>query len=73
MTKATFFAMFMVILVLGTVMKDTQGQELCHDLFAEPQICNPTQCANQCTAKWKGSGKCLGETKSCICTFKCKK
>lgn len=59
------------------VMKDTQGQQLCHERFVGVTPCVPPQCAEQCTAKWgqrQGRGTCLGgpgPANTCLCTFKC--
>ncbi|WZZ05443.1 hypothetical protein YC2023_091364 [Brassica napus] len=72
MAKTTILAIFMVVLVLGTVTMESQGQELCHEYFVESGICVPKHCADRCTDKWKGSGKCFNGTKICGCTFKCK-
>ncbi|CAF2264609.1 hypothetical protein IGI04_014164 [Brassica rapa subsp. trilocularis] len=77
MAKNTTFAIFMIVLVLGMVMKETQGQQLCHERFIGATPCVPPQCAEQCTAKWgerAGRGTCLGgpgPANTCLCTFKC--
>ncbi|KAL0770072.1 hypothetical protein Bca101_035222 [Brassica carinata] len=52
------------------VTMESQGQ--CHDYIVELGICERKQCAAECTAKWKGSGRCIEDTNNCLCTFKCK-
>lgn len=64
-------------MLLGMVMEDTQGEELCHEHFVQDPVCVPQKCANQCTAKWgarQGRGACgggPGMAKDCLCTFSC--
>ncbi|ESQ38780.1 hypothetical protein EUTSA_v10029330mg [Eutrema salsugineum] len=72
MTKATVLAIFMAVLVLGMVTMESQGQEMCHEYFTGTEICDAKQCAAQCSSKWKGSGKCIAQSKNCLCTFHCK-
>ncbi|CAN6937041.1 unnamed protein product [Brassica oleracea var. botrytis] len=77
MAKNTIFAIFMIVLVLGMVMEDTRGGELCHEHFVQDSVCVPQKCAAQCTAKWgarQGRGACggwPGMAKDCLCTFSC--
>ncbi|WZY91852.1 hypothetical protein YC2023_064181 [Brassica napus] len=70
MAKTSILGIFMIVLVLGTVTMESQGQ--CHDYITEPAICERKQCAFECAAKWKGSGSCIPDTDSCLCTFKCR-
>ncbi|KAL0700754.1 hypothetical protein Bca4012_056876 [Brassica carinata] len=73
MTKASIFAFFMIIFVLGMVMQETQGQEICHAL-AMKSNCNDGACTNLCKLKWKGTGSCFSnqQVSSCLCNFPCK-
>ncbi|KAF8092418.1 hypothetical protein N665_0415s0038 [Sinapis alba] len=71
MAKTTILAIFMVVLVLGTVM-ESHGQETCRDYFRGPGKCQAKQCDDQCTAKYNGYGRCLGTGIECLCTYICK-
>ncbi|ESQ44694.1 hypothetical protein EUTSA_v10003401mg [Eutrema salsugineum] len=73
MTKSTVLVIFMVVLVLGMVAKETQGQERCHEYMTGTGPCEINQCVDQCTAKWKGRGTCMPSSKTCLCTFNCNK
>ncbi|CAH8337309.1 unnamed protein product [Eruca vesicaria subsp. sativa] len=70
MVKTTILAIFMVLLVLGTVM-ESQGQEMCHDYIRGPEICQAKPCDDRCKAQYNASGWCLGGT-VCLCTYICK-
>ncbi|XP_019101120.1 PREDICTED: putative defensin-like protein 119 [Camelina sativa] len=74
MTKAIGLVIFMIVLVLGIMMGETQGQEMCHDLPMRGQNCVDDTCATLCKQKWNGSGLCFpnGQIKDCLCTFPCK-
>ncbi|EOA34433.1 hypothetical protein CARUB_v10021964mg [Capsella rubella] len=73
MSKAPIVAIFMVILVLGMVTKETQGQELCHEYIELGVPCKPNQCVDACSSKHKnGKGTCMPSSKQCLCTFSCK-
>ncbi|CAN8267896.1 unnamed protein product [Cochlearia groenlandica] len=74
MTKATIIAIFMIVLAIGMVIKETQGQQMCHDLPKMPQ-CEDEACATICKQKWNGNGSCFPNVRvmSCLCTFPCKK
>ncbi|XP_019101731.1 PREDICTED: putative defensin-like protein 119 [Camelina sativa] len=73
MTKATVLSIFMIVLVLGMMTGETQGQEMCRDVL-RGQKCVTHTCATFCKQKWNGSGFCFqnGQIKNCICTFPCK-
>ncbi|CAH2051594.1 unnamed protein product [Thlaspi arvense] len=73
MTKAIILVTFMIVLILGMVIIETQGQEMCHDIVMKTN-CKESPCINLCMQKWKGSGTCFqnDQVKSCICTFPCK-
>ncbi|KAL0770038.1 hypothetical protein Bca101_035188 [Brassica carinata] len=70
MARTSILVIFMIVLVLGTMTMESQGQ--CHDYIVEGGICERKQCAAECTAKWNGSGTCIKDTVNCLCTFKCK-
>ncbi|XP_019093728.1 PREDICTED: putative defensin-like protein 119 [Camelina sativa] len=74
MTKAIVLAIFMIVLVLGMMMGETQGQEMCRDVAMRGQNCVAHTCATFCKQKWNGSGLCFpnGQIKSCLCMFPCK-
>ncbi|KAL0756622.1 hypothetical protein Bca101_094290 [Brassica carinata] len=57
MAKTTILAIFMIVLVLGVAMKETQGQENCHEYYTETGICEHNQCAAQCASKRNGTGR----------------
>ncbi|KAG7626030.1 S locus-related glycoprotein 1 binding pollen coat protein [Arabidopsis thaliana x Arabidopsis arenosa] len=72
--KATILAIFMVVLVLGMETKETQGQEMCHDLIKKTD-CDDATCVTLCKQKWNGNGggSCfqIVNLKSCLCAFPC--
>ncbi|KAG7578081.1 S locus-related glycoprotein 1 binding pollen coat protein [Arabidopsis thaliana x Arabidopsis arenosa] len=71
--QATILAIFMIVLVLGMKTKETQGQEMCHDLIKKTD-CDDAMCVTMCKQKWKGSGgSCFQNVnlKSCLCAFPC--
>ncbi|XP_019093744.1 PREDICTED: putative defensin-like protein 118 [Camelina sativa] len=76
MTKVTVLAIFMIVLVLGMMTGETQGQEMCRDLPMKGQKCVADTCATVCKQKWNGRGLCFpdfnGQIKGCLCTFPCK-
>ncbi|KAG7566227.1 S locus-related glycoprotein 1 binding pollen coat protein [Arabidopsis suecica] len=74
MAKSTILAILMMVLVLGMVTKQTQGQEMCRDLLMRAKNCDAGTCATLCKQKWKGNGSCFPnfQIKSCLCTFPCK-
>ncbi|XP_019101085.1 PREDICTED: putative defensin-like protein 119 [Camelina sativa] len=74
MTKATVLSIFTIVLVLGMMTGETQGQEMCRDIPMRGQKCVAHTCATFCKKKWNGSGSCFpnGQIKSCLCTFPCK-
>ncbi|KAF3574679.1 hypothetical protein F2Q69_00062328 [Brassica cretica] len=57
MAKTTILAIFMIVVVLGMAMKETQGQEDCHEYYTETGICEHNQCAAQCASKRNGTGR----------------
>ncbi|CAF2059814.1 unnamed protein product [Brassica oleracea var. botrytis] len=69
MAKTTILAIFMVVLVLGTVM-ESQGQEMCTDYSKGSVDCQAKPCNDQCVAKYNGHGRCLHTM--CVCTYICK-
>ncbi|EOA33241.1 hypothetical protein CARUB_v10021679mg [Capsella rubella] len=73
MSKATIIAIFMAILVIGLVTKETQGQELCHEYYSLSSFpCIEHDCLGQCA--WKhphGKGTCMPSSRQCLCTFRC--
>ncbi|CAN6828875.1 hypothetical protein Bca4012_031060 [Brassica carinata] len=71
MTRANVLALCMVVLVLGMIMEETEGQEWCHDYMTGKQKCEAKHCAAQCKRKWKGVGRCMPSSTQCLCTFKC--
>ncbi|KAG7629272.1 S locus-related glycoprotein 1 binding pollen coat protein [Arabidopsis thaliana x Arabidopsis arenosa] len=74
MTKAITLAIFMVVLVLGMVTKETQGEEKqCYDYLLTPQEnCEGLICAHECTMQHGGNGMCVDTTSTvCICTYDC--
>ncbi|KAH0883688.1 hypothetical protein HID58_059784 [Brassica napus] len=83
MTKAIILAMFMVILVLGMVTKERQGEQPCLDYIVGEESCQPMVCLFQCALKWKWlheTGECANvrdktkdsiKDKACVCTFNC--
>ncbi|AEE80166.1 low-molecular-weight cysteine-rich 52 [Arabidopsis thaliana] len=76
MSKSTILAIFMIVLVLGKVTKETQGQEMCRDILMKAKNCDEGTCDTLCKQKWKGNGSCFPNVytyrKSCLCTFPCK-
>ncbi|CAN8267893.1 unnamed protein product [Cochlearia groenlandica] len=72
MTKATIIAIFMIVLAIGMVVQETQGQEMCHD-FIKMTECENGECATLCKEKWNGNGSCFQniEVMSCFCSFPC--
>ncbi|KAG7578082.1 S locus-related glycoprotein 1 binding pollen coat protein [Arabidopsis thaliana x Arabidopsis arenosa] len=71
--RATILAIFMIVLVLGMEIKETQGQETCHDLIMK-RDCDEATCVTKCQQKWKGSGgSCFQNfnVMSCLCNFPC--
>ncbi|WZZ82389.1 hypothetical protein YC2023_102961 [Brassica napus] len=58
--------------LLRMAMKETQGQENCHEYYTETGICEHNQCAAQCASKRNGTGRCVIGTKNCICSYNCK-
>ncbi|XP_019101082.1 PREDICTED: defensin-like protein 125 [Camelina sativa] len=75
MTKAITLAIFMVILVLGMVTKETQGGEVkkCYSYIITPkENCESLICAYECTRKYNGFGECYDTTSTtCICAHNC--
>ncbi|KAG7561633.1 S locus-related glycoprotein 1 binding pollen coat protein [Arabidopsis thaliana x Arabidopsis arenosa] len=74
MTKTITLAIFMVVLVLGMVTKETQGEEnQCYEYISTPQEnCEGLVCAHDCTMKHGGNGVCVDTTSTtCICTYEC--
>ncbi|XP_019093740.1 PREDICTED: defensin-like protein 125 [Camelina sativa] len=75
MTKAITLTVFMVILVLGMVTKETQGGEVkkCYTYFITPkENCEGLVCAYDCTLKYNGNGVCYDtKSKTCICAYNC--
>lgn len=54
------------------MMKETQGQELCHEYITGSEPCDAKQCVAQCI--WRhtqGKGACLPSSKTCLCSFSC--
>ncbi|CAH2060688.1 unnamed protein product [Thlaspi arvense] len=72
MTKSIALYIFIVILVLGMVTKETQG-ELCREnMITKDEDCESMACAADCSSKWKGIGECVSTTSTtCICTYNC--
>ncbi|KAG7536114.1 S locus-related glycoprotein 1 binding pollen coat protein [Arabidopsis suecica] len=85
MTKSTFFALF-IILILGLMVNEIQGQEeetksflpgLCPKVLPDTNcVPNGFSCTGLCLLKWKGIGGCFpGDDPGsifCICIFPCK-
>ncbi|KAG7564311.1 S locus-related glycoprotein 1 binding pollen coat protein [Arabidopsis suecica] len=73
MSKTTIIAIFMVVLVLGLVTKETQGQEFCHEYMLGAESCEENKCVIICG--WKhigGKGACMPlPSKQCLCRFSC--
>ncbi|CAD5324761.1 unnamed protein product [Arabidopsis thaliana] len=74
MSKTTVIAIFMVVLVLGLVTKETQGQELCHDYMSGTELCEEDKCVAKCI--WMhgtaAKGTCMPKpSKQCLCTYSC--
>ncbi|CAN8324279.1 unnamed protein product [Cochlearia groenlandica] len=72
MTKATFLTIFLVVLVLGMMTEETQGQEMCHDYIRYPEGCIPERCHQDCRMKHPtGGGDCMPSSKTCQCGYPC--
>ncbi|CAH8337315.1 unnamed protein product [Eruca vesicaria subsp. sativa] len=71
MAKTTILAIFMVVLILGTV-KESQGQEMCHDEIKVHGVCENKPCKVQCKAMHRnGYGFCVKGRINCFCTYPC--
>ncbi|EOA25529.1 hypothetical protein CARUB_v10018873mg [Capsella rubella] len=72
MSKAITLAIFMVILVLGMVTKETQAKK-CYEYIVTPEEnCESLVCAHDCTMRYNGIGVCYDTTsKTCICAYNC--
>ncbi|CAL9218250.1 unnamed protein product [Arabidopsis halleri] len=70
MSKATVIAIFMVVLVLGMVTKETQGHT-CVDYFEVtlPDVCEANWCTAECLKARNGKGTCW--QKFCQCIYDC--
>ncbi|KAL9286229.1 putative defensin-like protein 129 [Arabidopsis thaliana] len=77
MTKNTALTIFMVVLVIGMVMEETQG-DTCHE-YLYPEKCENNQCNSECATKFKEVGVfgfCVPPRSEpteqfCICSYNC--
>ncbi|CAH2061367.1 unnamed protein product [Thlaspi arvense] len=70
---AIVLSIFIVILALGMVTKETQGEKLCRaNIITKDEDCESMVCAYDCSSKWKGIGECVSSKSTmCICTHHC--
>ncbi|ESQ51309.1 hypothetical protein EUTSA_v10017941mg [Eutrema salsugineum] len=68
MSKAIVFAIFMIVLVLGMLTAETEGEQMCYKNI----ITGHEYCESMCTSKWNGTGECVNVKNTiCICTYYC--
>ncbi|CAH2063275.1 unnamed protein product [Thlaspi arvense] len=72
MTKFTFLAIFVVV-IIGMVANETQGQHICHQILTTNN-CNGAACTTLCEQKLQGSGQCVRTVDRrfiCVCNYQC--
>ncbi|EOA14357.1 hypothetical protein CARUB_v10027539mg [Capsella rubella] len=72
MSKFTFLVVY-VILILGLMVNEIQGQEgMCHRVLGEVG-CGIGSCTALCLQILKGMGKCVATDRGliCLCNFRC--
>ncbi|KAG2258796.1 hypothetical protein Bca52824_078090 [Brassica carinata] len=73
MTKFTTLAIF-IVLFLGMVAKETQGQHICRQILLNDNCDGPT-CTALCDQKLGGTGQCYRTVDKrfiCLCNYVCK-
>ncbi|CAN7062403.1 unnamed protein product [Brassica oleracea var. botrytis] len=73
MTKFTTLAIF-IVLFLGMVAKETQGQHICRQILLNDNCDGPT-CTALCDQKLGGTGQCYRTVDKrfiCLCNYICK-
>ncbi|CAL9241534.1 unnamed protein product [Arabidopsis halleri] len=72
MTKSTFLVVY-IILILGSMVNEIQGQSMCHEILPETD-CGVGSCTALCLQLWRGTGKCVRTNDRrliCLCNFEC--